>query len=65
MAKAATTTTEEIQRWIHTLHELQDLLKRYPELNAVESDHPEYDTSEIIDFLIYRMEKLWQKQQHI
>jgi hypothetical protein len=46
-------TTKE---WICKLNELKDFLKRNPKLIDVESEIPEYDTLDVIDFLIQRME---------
>ena len=54
-------TTKE---WILKLNELKDFLNRNPTLIDIESDFPEFNTIEIIDSLILRME-LYGKSSNI
>ena len=49
---------EEIDKWIETMKDFQKFMVKYPTLNVQEADSPAFDTSEIIDFIIYRLENL-------
>lgn len=51
-------TMEEIDKWIETMKDFQEFMVKYPTLNVQEADSPSFDTSDIIDFIIFRLEHL-------